>query len=102
MTKAEWLLWLALKGCKLDGLRFRRQHPIGDYIADFACLSEKLVVELDGATHDSPAAQAYDARRDAYLEGQGWRVLRLDNDDVYVGKGYASDRIRAFVAGLAT
>ena len=83
LTEAEVKLWQELRGRRLQGYKFRRQHPIDDYIADFACLSAKLVVEIDGATHSSADAQAYDARRTAFLETMGWRVIRFSNDDVF-------------------
>src|SRR3546814_4018321 len=77
MTDAEQKLWQQLRGGQLDGLKFRRQHPIPPYIADFCCVSEKLIVELDGSQHDDHV----DAARSRYLEAQGWRILRFwDND----------------------
>jgi very-short-patch-repair endonuclease len=82
MTKAEASLWTYIRRRALGGARFRRQHPIGPFIADFACCQAKLVVEVDGATH-STEQLAYDARRTKYLEGQGWTVLRVSNTDVY-------------------
>ena len=82
MTRAEIILWEHLRRHAINGLRFRRQHPIGPYIADFACLTAKLIVEVDGATHWTEEAQAYDQRRRAYLERQGWRELRVSNLEV--------------------
>ena len=64
------------------GLGFRRQHAIGDYIVDFVCLPLRLIVEVDGGHHNAEA-KAYDARRDAWLRGQGYRVLRFWNADVF-------------------
>ena len=81
MNKAEWLLWLRLRNRQVGGLKFRRQHPIGPYVADFACLSEKLVIELDGASHEG--FEARDRAKDDYLISNGWRVMRLQNSDVY-------------------
>lgn len=78
MTDAERLLWRHLRASQL-GYRFRRQHPIGPYIVDFACLSAKLVIELDGGQH---ADSASDAHRDAFLRRQGFRVLRFWNNEV--------------------
>src|SRR3546814_5127644 len=66
MTDAEQKLWQQLRGGQLDGLKFRRQHPIPPYIADFCCVSEKLIVELDGSQHDDHV----DAARSRYLEAQ--------------------------------
>lgn len=83
MTKAEVILWENLRKRAMNGARFRRQHPIGPYIADFACSASKLVVEVDGATHSTPEELAYDARRTKYLEQQGWAVVRVTNIDVY-------------------
>jgi very-short-patch-repair endonuclease len=64
-------------------MRFRRQHPIGPYIAGFACLRTRLVIEVDGATHSSDDEQISDARREAYLRSQSWRVFRITNDAIY-------------------
>lgn len=79
MTDVERLLWQALRGMQIHGQRFRRQHPIGPYIADFACVEQKLVVELDGGQHQEQ--QAYDEHRTAFMQAQGWRVLRFWNND---------------------
>jgi very-short-patch-repair endonuclease len=83
MTEAEVVLWTALRRRKLNGFKFRRQHPIGPYIADFACVAAKLVVEVDGATHWTPEELAHDRRRTQFLEQAGWRVLRVTNLDVF-------------------
>jgi len=83
MTKAEIFLWMNLRKRALSGARFRRQHPVGPYITDFACPTAKLIVEVDGATHSTPEELAYDARRTKYLEGLGRTVLRVSNTDVY-------------------
>lgn len=83
MTKAEVVLWVNLRKRALNGARFRRQHPIGPYIADFACLAARLVVEVDGATHSTQEELAYDARRSKFLEQHGWAVVRVNNTDVY-------------------
>jgi very-short-patch-repair endonuclease len=64
----------------MDGTKFRRQHPIGPYFADFACTSKKLVIEIDGH-HHADQAEA-DARRTAVMEGQGWRVIRFAANEV--------------------
>lgn len=83
MPNAEVILWSRLRRKSLPGFRFRRQHPIGPYIADFACPLSHLVVEVDGGTHSTDEEIAYDCRRDAYMESRGWRVLRVNNQDVY-------------------
>ena len=83
MTDAELILWSRLRRNAMHGMRIRRQHPIGAYVADFACLPLRLVIEIDGATHGSAEEIAYDKRRDAYLQRQGFRVLRFWNAEVY-------------------
>ena len=77
MTDSERRLWSRLRLQQL-GVKFRRQHPIGPYIVDFACLSPRLAVELDGSQHAKQADA--DARRDAYLNTQGFFVLRFPSD----------------------
>jgi len=83
MSRAEALLWSCIRRRALNGARFRRQHPIGPYIADFACIGAKLVLEVDGATHWTDEQLAHDARRTKFLENNGWRVIRVTNADVY-------------------
>lgn len=83
MPRSEALLWSYIRKRALNGARFRRQHLIGSYIADFACPASKLVVEVDGATHSTPEELAHDARRTKYLEEFGWTVIRVSNTDVY-------------------
>src|SRR5688500_5527669 len=83
MTDAEVILWSHLRRGTLPLPRFRRQHPIGPYVADFACIAARLVLEVDGATHWSAAEIAHDRRREDYLRGRNWRVLRVMNTDVY-------------------
>ena len=80
MTDVERILWRALRGKQLERNRFRRQHPIGQFIADFACIEQKLVIELDGGQHQEQLA--YDEQRTVLLQAQGWRVLRFWNNDV--------------------
>jgi very-short-patch-repair endonuclease len=77
LTPPEARLWVALRQQKLNGLRFRRQHPIGPFIVDFFCPSARLAVEIDGAQHCEDHGQADDARRDSYLERVGLTVLRI-------------------------
>jgi len=80
MTLAERKLWQALRGKQLEDFRFRRQHPIGPYITDFACIAKLLAIELDGGQHQE--RREYDERRTEFLQSQGWRVLRYWNNDV--------------------
>ena len=79
MTDAERRLWQRLRMRQLMGARFRRQHPLGPYIVDFACLAERLVVELDGGQHFE---SLYDRRRDSAIAAMGFHVLRFWNNDV--------------------
>lgn len=82
LTRAETILWARLKGQKLCGQKFRRQHPIDDFIADFACIPARLVIELDGSAHGSADAVERDANRTRRLMELGWHVLRFSNDDL--------------------
>lgn len=82
-TDAEKKLWSRLRNKQLGGYRFRRQHPIENFISDFVCVKERLIVEVDGVTHDTEAERAYDKFRTQALEGHGWRVIRYANDAVF-------------------
>ncbi len=82
MNAPERKLWRALSSRKADGLRFRRQHPIGIYIVDFICLERRLVVEVDGSQHAEEAQIANDERRTAWLNIEGYRVLRFWANEV--------------------
>ena len=81
-TYAESKLWQAIRGSRLDGLKFRRQHPISRYFADFACEKARLVIELDGGIHDDDDQASYDLIRQREIESLGWFVLRFLNDEV--------------------
>jgi very-short-patch-repair endonuclease len=81
-TDAERSIWSALRAHRLNGASFRRQFPIGPYIADFVCHAANLVIELDGGQHFESGHERRDARRDAYLASRGYRVLRFNNHDV--------------------
>jgi very-short-patch-repair endonuclease len=83
MTKSEVILWQHIRREQLGGYKFRRQVPVGPFIADFACLELRLIVEVDGATHAEDLEIAYDLRRSRFLEERGWRVWRILNMDVY-------------------
>jgi len=80
MTSTEQMLWRALRGRQILNSQFRRQHPVGPYIADFACIDRKLIVELDGGQHQDQIV--YDEERTIFLQIQGWQVLRFWNNDV--------------------
>ena len=81
-TEAEALLWEYLSANGL-GVRFKRQHIIGDYIADFVCLSHKLVIELDGGYHQLASQQASDVQRTQWLASMGYRVIRFTNQELF-------------------
>lgn len=82
-TRAEKLLWERISKKQVDGLRFRRQHPVLYFIADFFCPQAKLVIEVDGSVHDIPAQFEYDRNRDKELTTLGLKVLRVTNEDVF-------------------
>ena len=79
MTDAERRLWLHLCRRQLDGCRFRRQHPMGPYVADFVCLERKVIIEVDGGQHDEGNS---DARRNEWFRARGYSILRFWNNDV--------------------
>tara|TARA_R110000824_G_scaffold118960_19_gene272661 strand:- start:81024 stop:81362 length:339 start_codon:yes stop_codon:yes gene_type:complete len=93
-TDAERKLWHALRDLKRHGFHFRRQSPIGPYVADFSCHSAKLIIELDGGQHNEPSGIATDSRRTAWLETQGYKVLRFWNNDVLANAEGVQIRIR--------
>ena len=79
-TEAESLLWYVLRGRRLCGLKFRRQYPIKPYIADFACVEKRLVIEIDGGYHDY--VEEKDKQRQEKIEALGWTVIRFPNEEV--------------------
>ena len=100
-TDAERKLWAVLRNKQLAGYRFRRQTPIGGFIADFVCFEQKLVVEVDGGQHAIDTEN--DAVRTAWLEAQGFRVLRFWNNDVLGNIGGVAQTIcRALEASRET
>ena len=96
-TDAEGLLWHHLRSKQLGGFKFRRQHPVGPYIADFICLSHKLIVEIDGGQHAEQKVR--DSRRDAFLRGESYRVLRFWNNEVFENCFGVLERIFAALHG---
>ncbi len=93
-TAAEATLWNFLKGSQQEGKKFRRQHSIGNYIVDFYCPSEKLVIELDGAGHFTTSGYERDEERTKYLNSVGIRVLRFENDEVFRATEAVLERIK--------
>ena len=94
MTPPEARLWVCLRGKRLEGLKFRRQHPIGPYVLDFYCPSAKLAVEVDGQGHEQPDQVAHDRRRTAWPRDRGLRVVRLAAEDVRLHLDDVVDFIR--------
>jgi len=85
-TRAEDLFWQQVRAGRFHGYKFKRQVPVAPYIVDFLCAEARVIVELDGASHDRAEQRANDERRDAFLRGQGFRVLRFSND-LMLGNG---------------
>ncbi|WP_335341056.1 endonuclease domain-containing protein [Rhodoplanes sp. Z2-YC6860] len=81
-TGAETALWRELHKIETKGTHFRRQVPIGTYVADFACLASRLVIELDGSQHGEEPTKSQDDARTSWLEAEGYRVLRFWNNDI--------------------
>jgi 2-isopropylmalate synthase len=97
-TDAERKIWRLLRDRRLSSIKFRRQVPIGPFVADFAAIEHRLVVELDGGQH---ADNASDVKRDAFLAAQGWRVLRFWNNDVMRNTEGVLQMIVEALAGIA-
>ena len=81
-TKAEIILWQHLKANQINGLKFRRQHGLGNYILDFYCPEKRLAIELDGKVHGFEDKTIHDKERQAAIESLGIKVLRFYNDDI--------------------
>ena len=102
MTRAETLLWRYLKAGRIDGLGFRRQVPIRNYIADFVCFSANLLIELDGESHDFEERQKADQNRDSFFTSEGFQVLRFTNGQVMSNLEGVVETIRQAVASRAS
>jgi very-short-patch-repair endonuclease len=100
-TDAERILWSQLRDHRLNGAGFRRQVPIGNYIADFVCHGAKLVIELDGGQHYSDQGEQADAARSAAIEAEGFKVLRFSNYDVMTNRAGVLETIAAGIAERA-
>ena len=99
-TEAERRLWGYLRDHRLAGIKFRRQVPIPPYVADFACLSHRLIVEVDGATHGDAVEVLFDERRTQYLQSKGFAVHRVQNVDVLTNMTGVLDGILIVLQGL--
>ena len=97
-TFAEKRLWEQLRNRTLDGHKFARQSPVGPYIADFMCRTSRLIVEADGATHATAAEIERDRARTDYLEAEGYRVLRFQNEEILNGMDEVLTIIRSTLA----
>jgi very-short-patch-repair endonuclease len=82
-TEAEARLWRALRDGQLNGIGFRRQHPVAGFVVDFYAPQQKLIVELDGGQHDEPEQRVFDEKRTQILQQQGHRVIRFWNNEVF-------------------
>jgi very-short-patch-repair endonuclease len=98
-TSAEQRLWRAIRNRQLGGLKFVRQVAVGPYVADLMCRQRRLIIELDGATHSTDEQLARDARRDAFLRGAGYAILRFQNAEVYEALDAVCEAILAEAAG---
>jgi very-short-patch-repair endonuclease len=96
LTPAESILWEALRNRRLDGLKFRRQHPVGPFVIDFCCPERRLAIELDGTVHT--AQREHDAERETLLATAGYRVVRFPNETVRDNLPAVLAAIRAAVA----
>jgi len=92
-TSAEFLLWGLLRSRQVLGVKFRRQHQFGNYVADFYCHEAKLVLECDGAAHEPNEQWHHDQNRDAYMIAQGLRVLRFTNEQILIETQKVLDEI---------
>ncbi|SFB51674.1 Very-short-patch-repair endonuclease [Rhizobium sp. NFR07] len=98
LTKAETAMWSMLRDLRPLGARFRRETPIGPYIADFAWLSARIVVEVDGDSHETDHGRKHDQRRDTFMRSQGFTILRFDNLQVLDGPDYVFITIEQHVS----
>lgn len=94
-TPSEAVLWEAVRRHRLNGLGFRRQHPIGRFVADFCCESARIVVEVDGGYHETPEQRELDTERAAHFTGRGYTILRVSVDDVMNHFPDVLERIKA-------
>lgn len=100
MTSGEKRLWQKLRARRFLGYKFRRQAPLGPYIADFLCVEKKLIVEVDGGYHSSGRAKRHDKKRDAFFERKNFVVVRFNNSHVLSGTDDVLERISTFLSAL--
>src|SRR5690606_37690585 len=97
---AEERVWAALRGGKVDDHKFRRQHPVGPYFADFACDRLRLILEIDGRVHRLDEVAARDLERQRVLEALGWPVIRVTNDQAYEAPERLIEAVKTHVRRL--
>jgi very-short-patch-repair endonuclease len=97
-VQAEQLVWRAVRNRRCQGAKFQRQVVLGNFIADFVCFERRLVVEVDGPSHEGEEQKAADVERDAWLDARGFRILRLPNALVIGATDLAVERIRVALA----
>jgi very-short-patch-repair endonuclease len=100
-TDAERIVWEMLRDRKFQNLKFRRQHPIFDFVADFYCHSLKLIVEIDGGYHDLPEQAIYDQERDKHFEEYSYNVIRFPNKDVLFDLKSVRRRLREYIVVIS-
>jgi very-short-patch-repair endonuclease len=93
-TDAESALWMKLRNRELEGVKFRRQHPIGPYIVDFVSLRRRLIIEIDGRQHNEEREKERDEERTIRLEERGYRIMRFWNNQVLMNMDGVLERIR--------
>ncbi|WP_449253402.1 endonuclease domain-containing protein [Brevundimonas naejangsanensis] len=98
--RAEERVWAALRGGRIDGHKFRRQHPVGPYFADFACDRLRLIIEIDGGVHRLDEVAARDLERQRVLEALGWTVIRVTNDRVYEAPQFLVEAVKMHAGRL--
>ena len=101
-TDAERVIWNLIRGKKLEGFKFRRQHIIGSYIADFICLQENLIIEIDGLIHQLPEHKLNDQERTKWLEEKGYEVIRFSNEEVFKNTDKVLDKIVNKIKSLSS
>jgi very-short-patch-repair endonuclease len=94
LTPAEAKLWKLIQNGKLEGIKFRRQHSLGNYIVDFYCPKYLLVIELDGQIHFNPVNEEYDIKRTDYINSLGIKVLRFENKEVFEKTEFVLEEIK--------
>src|SRR5688500_19319392 len=94
MSPPEAKLWLLLRGSP-SGVRFRRQYAVGPYVADFYCPAARLVIEIDGLTHDFSAAASHDERRDEHIRGLGLQIIRIPASEIFQDATAVADALIA-------